>query len=341
MTSQSLKIHFCLIMLFVIFCQDVLPQKNRQWKIDRHARKTPDKYEVNLNLLVNYLIMPANDDYEKVRAFFTWICHNINYDDSRKVEFHPVIYFYYISGVCVTPSCVLETRRTVCEGYCNLFKSMCDIAGIRCEVIEGYVRTYKTSTHAWNAVYINNKWHLLDITNSSGYINYYTGKYVKSQTEKHYFANPVDFLLSHLPAIPMWQLIDCPIGIDVYKKGEFAIRKSVENCNKKFNYTDSIELYASLKPKEKRLWYAHSVNKYNSENKIIVARAYMHIARQEELYLHEKRNELNSLKIAKIRKKIYTYYLNAYKYLVSPEMTEEKILQITCISKLKYYSNLK
>jgi transglutaminase/protease-like cytokinesis protein 3 len=55
---------------------------------------------------------------------------------------------------------VLRSKKAVCEGYSMLFKRMCDIAGLRAQVLTGYIKTkdYEVGMmgsldHAWNSIY--------------------------------------------------------------------------------------------------------------------------------------------------------------------------------------------
>ena len=62
-------------------------------------------------------------------------------------------------------------RKSICAGYSNLFKKLCDYSNIKCVIIEGYSKGYnyngeilKEPNHAWNAVKLYDKWELIDST---------------------------------------------------------------------------------------------------------------------------------------------------------------------------------
>ena len=67
----------------------------------------------------------------------------------------------------------LTRRKAFCQGYAELLQKMCQIAGVPCEVISGYGRGFgfpigqaenvRQSNHAWNAVKIQEHWHLVDV----------------------------------------------------------------------------------------------------------------------------------------------------------------------------------
>ena len=48
--------------------------------IDQHALNAPEDIKSSVETLVEYLIKPARNDHERLRAIFCWITHNIAYD---------------------------------------------------------------------------------------------------------------------------------------------------------------------------------------------------------------------------------------------------------------------
>ncbi len=48
--------------------------------IDQHALNAPEELKSSVESLVDYLIKPARNDRERLRAIFRWITHNIAYD---------------------------------------------------------------------------------------------------------------------------------------------------------------------------------------------------------------------------------------------------------------------
>ena len=56
-------------------------------------------------------------------------------------------------------SCVLNHRKSVCQGYSELTMLMCVSSGIDCNMTISY-----SGNHAWNRVKLNGKWYYTDIT---------------------------------------------------------------------------------------------------------------------------------------------------------------------------------
>jgi hypothetical protein len=183
--------------------------------IDRHALNAPYSAESSIPALASYLSKAAGNDREKVRAIFRWITSRISYNTAA-----------YFSGSYgdTSPAAVLRSRSSICMGYAGLFKALCDQAGIKCVIINGYAKGYgyrvggsigDRTNHSCNAVNINGKWRLVDPTWGAGHIDP-TGKYLKKYEEFYFFTPPHFFITDHLPDSPEWQLLDKPITAKQY-----------------------------------------------------------------------------------------------------------------------------
>ena len=88
-------------------------------RIDTHVLQTPNQMETSVKMLAAYLVKPARNEHEKVRAIFRWVTENIAYDTDG-----------YFSGQYgdLSPDGVLKSRRAVCDGYAALFKMLGEVA---------------------------------------------------------------------------------------------------------------------------------------------------------------------------------------------------------------------
>ncbi|MEM9073003.1 MAG: transglutaminase domain-containing protein [Myxococcota bacterium] len=114
---------------------------------------------------------------------------------------------------------VFRTRLSVCAGYANLFHAMAREMDLESAVVVGDTRKQDGDIsgegHAWNAVRIEGKWYLVDVTWDSGHLR---GTEFVPNYRTDYFLTPPDVIgLDHLPDAPEWQLRSEPIG-----RGEFA-----------------------------------------------------------------------------------------------------------------------
>ncbi|MCU4165431.1 transglutaminase domain-containing protein [Carboxylicivirga caseinilyticus] len=166
-------------------------------------------------------------DLDKAAAIYTWIALNIEYDvktffsgKNMSVKFsYRTLEEKEIKEKEIRDKMIQTTLRkkeAVCEGYASLYKALCDLCGLESVVISGASKnTYqligkepKGSDHAWNAVKINNQWHLLDVTWGAGSVDPSTRKFVKEFTDG-YFMMPSDrFFTQHLPEDKNWRLVE-------------------------------------------------------------------------------------------------------------------------------------
>ena len=251
-------------------------------KIDIHARQAPEKLQYDVKKLTAYLVKPARNDYEKVRSFYVWIADNIAYDVQLFRHYNPSRYQQ------ILPDDVLKRKKAVCQGYADLFQEMCRLANISSYVVGGYSKgfgytqkkVFTTADHAWNVVRLENQWHLVDVTWGSGGLNDKM-RFVKEFSDDYFLTDPKVFVINHLPLEPMWQLLECPVPVTAYAKGDAAVQqhltKSPQQC---LDYAALIASYESKPAVERELFAAEQAYAFNPENPVVLARGYMNIANQ-------------------------------------------------------------
>jgi hypothetical protein len=185
------------------------------YKLDEYARNTPDKYSHNIKDLADYLAIPAKNDLDRSRLAFTWIATHVQYDaeayntGNYKDEF--------------SADSVLMRRTAVCEGHSTLFTELALMMNLEVVKIIGYAKGYGLGTnkkftdtnHAWNAVKIDGKWQLIDVTWGSGYGHTKNNKLeTVMEFDPYWFCvNPMESIFSHLPEDKEWQLIQNKINL--------------------------------------------------------------------------------------------------------------------------------
>ena len=108
------------------------------------------------------------DDYEKVKAVHDWVAENIWYDYDGLYQKSPIEY---------VASDVLESKKSVCQGFADLAAALLRSLGIPTKVTNGYamgvgtsevwsqdILTSNQSNHAWNESYVNGRWVIYDST---------------------------------------------------------------------------------------------------------------------------------------------------------------------------------
>ena len=103
--------------------------------------------------------------------------------------------------------------------YTLLYKRMADVVGLECAYIGGHSKSSVLGGwggHAWNAVKIDGKWELLDVTWGSGHGDG-DGKFRQVFRPGYFCTPPRLFALDHFPDDARWQLLDAPIGKKEFK----------------------------------------------------------------------------------------------------------------------------
>ncbi len=193
-----------------------------------------------------------NNDFKtsetKTRAIYTWIALNVSYGFDIKKKINHYTYKSQEEKLLKEQKLredlalkTLKSKKAVCEGYATLFKILCDLTSVECEIIRGTSKTKnidigkipKSSDHAWNAVYINGKWRLIDVTWGAGYTDNKSRHFIQDFTDIYFFTDPEIFFLNHYPKNPDWILIkktnkefaDLPLYYRDYFKSEIKIIK--------------------------------------------------------------------------------------------------------------------
>src|SRR6188508_2220005 len=173
--------------------------------------------------LAKQLASLGKTDREKVRAIFRWITEHIDYNVMPFGQRKNVPRQFYKepedSSVALPPlnervaAKVLHTGVAFCEGYSRLFKTVCDHAGIKAEIIYGYARINNNRrfavNHSWNSVFIDSSWYLLDVTWASGFVSY-GNEYIRQYNDFYFLTPPNEFIREHYPEDLQWTLLKDP-----------------------------------------------------------------------------------------------------------------------------------
>ena len=180
-----------------------------------------------------------DSDAEKVRAAYCWMANHIQYNyeilgsgqtgyPEIKITNYKDSEDYQYQYRKIFATYTLQYKLSVCEGYSQLLFYVCEAMGIKAKVINGnvlkpsyeYGYIPKTTTHAWNAVFYNNQWNLIDVTwsrdnnrNNPNHVRF-NGIYFNVPPER--------MIINHFPEEPEWQLLDKPIS-----KQEFYTQPAV------------------------------------------------------------------------------------------------------------------
>lgn len=182
--------------------------------VDAWVDATPESAESSVEELAGYLSAAGDGDLQRARAVYRWLTTNVDYD---------VEGFFRGRYGDLSPEGVLRRRRTVCSGYAGLAQALGQAMGLEVEVVNGWSKGYGytagedfggPTNHAWNAVRIDGRWHLMDPTWGAGYLM--GDQFVPRFLEHYFLTEPRDFAFDHLPSDPEWQLLDDPLTGDEY-----------------------------------------------------------------------------------------------------------------------------
>lgn len=98
------------------------------------------------SVLRNEGIQTGITEEDAFNRIVSWICNSTTYDNSL---------------VNSDWTDIIESGTVVCNGYAEIFQIMCQICGMQCYKVDGYL---DDGLHAWNYVRINDVWYWVDIT---------------------------------------------------------------------------------------------------------------------------------------------------------------------------------
>jgi hypothetical protein len=188
---------------------DSAVSKYRNNRMDPRVRRVPKDLlekvfitpETALPGVTASLIAGVSDQYLKIKVIHDWICDTISYDTEM-----------YFSGRIRNQdyASVLKKKAGVCSGYASVFNEMCRLANIQSIGIRGYSKGFgyrgtigNETDHEWNAVKINGKWYLIDVTWDAGHVEKRT--FIKNYSTGWLFLDSRPFLYSHLPEDSRYQ----------------------------------------------------------------------------------------------------------------------------------------
>lgn len=172
----------------------------------------PKEAEQSIAALALYVRHNESDPFLQMKALHDWVAHNIYYD-------YPALE----SGIPnQSAERVFQTRRGVCAGYTRLMIALGKELGFDIRYVRGKARNPEggigTVGHAWNAVFIEGNWYLMDVTWDSprGIGKLKSGE--KPIKSAYLFTPPEYFGVRHFPNDPKWQLRKAPLSRPEYTR---------------------------------------------------------------------------------------------------------------------------
>ena len=203
------------------------------------ATYIPVKETYSTASIAAYLQANYKTDREKLQAVYLWVTTNITYDKDSMYN----INWGPDPETKITAS--MRRRKGVCENFAGIFTDIVLKCSIPSFVVTGYTAEYgsmRRTGHAWSAVYLNNEWLLCDPTWDAG----------RGKNANYFLISPSEFIESHIPFDPLWQLLPYPKLQKEFSNQNFSAKKDAAPLNvadsvKAFMLLDSVhQMEASL-----------------------------------------------------------------------------------------------
>lgn len=212
----TMKIYW-LVVVAVMQCFSLKAQTT--YEAGYRFGRVPDSVTYDGQSFANHLLFQYKTDEQRLYALYSWITSNIRYNSDSS-------YYYTFNGSQEEKvTAILRRRKGVCEQFATLLTEVSNLAGIRAYLVHGYAEAGAGSrnvAHSWCAIRLNNEWRLYDPTWDA----------TRAQTGFRYFkVSPEEFIHTHIPFDPMWQLLEKPIGFKLSSNAE------------KFRYRDTIDAF--------------------------------------------------------------------------------------------------
>jgi len=311
-----------LLALFLVVAFTVNAQETTE--LDKKVVTAFNGKSVDKPALVKWLNANTKTDLEYSRAVFVFLSTQINYNMAA---------FEQGINLNVTPEVVLKTGNSVCQGYANTFKALCDAKKIKCYVVTGHgeglaARARAFDNHAWNCFQIEGKWYLAEATWAGFlYRQFGLGGIQGTAYNKFWMPNPANFIWEHLPNVPEFQLLNPVISIQDYKKGEKHVNelaaKSVKEPTAEtvtfLNQTLGLEEHA------RNLTLAESAYLYNPNNPMTYAFALLNNVVHQHESRRVKANKNNLDACIAFEKQVLIGYEKSLDLMMSVRPRDEAI----------------
>jgi transglutaminase-like putative cysteine protease len=165
----------------------------------------PSSVETDLVSVAKYLVSQERDPFQRIKALHDYVADRVVYDvEAYRTKNFP----------SQQPETVFQNRKGVCAGYSNLLAAMGKAAGEEIVTVVGDAYSPRSEQefepHAWNAVRIEGEWYLVDSTWNAGHVQ--GDFFARGYKTTYLFMPPKEFLASHIPNEPAWQLLDEPMS---------------------------------------------------------------------------------------------------------------------------------
>ncbi len=125
-----------------------------------------------MKTVLRQIISDDMNDFQKARAIYDWIIMNVTYDgylydmmENGTIEYSNEYKSFFLEGV-------FDDGIAVCDGISKAYSALANIEGIPCVQVSGKQTANPSGVgHAWNKIYINGNWYIVDATSGGTILN--------------------------------------------------------------------------------------------------------------------------------------------------------------------------
>ncbi|WP_126546967.1 transglutaminase domain-containing protein [Hymenobacter amundsenii] len=245
--------------------------------VDARMRQVPDSCTRSVAGLARYINASFTTDSDKARAAFGWVARNIRYD----VENQYFIEFQRPVEIVVQET--LNKRMGVCRHYAELYNALANQVGLPTYVVRGYGSLRTPVGHAWCASRLDGRWYLMEPTWAADKV--VNGVAVARLDNDFFKVAPAQFIESHMPFDPLWQLLPAPRTPDQYQWG-----KPGSPLARPFAFADSLAEYGRQTPVQRLRATARRVEQNGVKSDLIYSYL-VGLSREEENLRVEQHNQ--------------------------------------------------
>lgn len=240
------------ITIFLLFFACSANLTNAQDLQNNNILNIPRSYTNSTTDIAAYVSYHLEKEGARAHAIYYWVTENIRYDkDSTNIINSDIDPQARITAA-------LRRRKGVCENFAAIFNDICVKAGVASFVVSGYTKqsgVVDKTGHSWCAVYVDSNWSLCDPTWDAG----------NGLHSRYFLAKPEEFIESHMPFDPLWQLLNYPVSHEQFYSGSIY-RKSTTPY---FNFSDSVTAYAEMDSMQKLRSAARRIQNYTLYNSLV------------------------------------------------------------------------
>jgi hypothetical protein len=250
------------LLICFLFCGAALVQGqsvNEFAYVDEKALLIPAAATHSVSAIAAYVQSNFTTEVEQLRAIYKWVTANLEYDkDSMR-------YRHWDESPEAISNEMLRKRSGVCGDFSTLFAAIAMHCAVKAVVVTGYTRqsgVVKWAGHSWCAVYVNGQWLLCDPTWDAGF----------ASTSNYFLIPPEQFIETHMPVDPLWQLLPYPLTHKAFRTGSSKFRKeglpiNVPDSVKNYLALDTMQQleaasarikWAGIDNEDLRIWYAYN-----------------------------------------------------------------------------------